>query len=271
MNFFDDRGNEVLPRTEPVVVRLYYSEEELDALGDNPNTFSIIKTRDDDCGTGYTAEDAEAMSINSIGDYGCIQRARYYEFFTGSFSTFYLFRTDISLPVEFLDFTARRAPKQRVSLDWKTATESGNSHFIIERSRDGLEYEVLGEVAGAGTTSEEQSYSFLDEEPLAGPNYYRLRQVDFDGTESFSEVRLVKVDLGDGFSIRPFPNPAVNELYLDDFSGGQVVILDQRGRLLLEAVLNEGQALDVSQLPAGFYFLRSSSREGVQTVKWMKQ
>jgi hypothetical protein len=271
MTLLDSRGNETLPAREPVVVRLFYTEDELNALGGNPGTYDIIRTDDDDCGTGYTGQGAESIALSRIGNFGCTGRDRFYEFFTGSFSTFYLFRTDISLPVEFVDFTAGLAPKQRVSLDWRTATESGNSHFVIERSGNGQDFEALGEVAGAGTTSEEQAYSFMDENPLAGINYYRLRQVDFDGTESFSEVRTVTVDFSEAFVIRPYPNPAVNDLYLDGFTGGRVMILDQQGRLLREAVLEEGQSLDVSDLSSGFYLLRSISAAGPQTVKWVKR
>ncbi|MTB51661.1 T9SS type A sorting domain-containing protein [Lewinella sp. W8] len=270
ITFFDEDGNEVQPNREPVYVRLFYLEEELAALGGDPNTYSIIKTTDDDCGSGYSAQNAEAMALTEVGFRGCQQTDRFYEFFTGGFSTFYLFRTDLSLPVEFLAFTARLAPKKRVLLDWQTASESGNSHFSIERSGDGDSFVALGEVAGAGTTSEEQSYTFLDEAPLAGLNYYRLRQVDFDGTESFSEVRLVTVDRSEGVAIRPYPNPAVDELYLDGFAGGPVTVLDQHGRPLRAATLAEGQPLDVRDLPPGFYLLRTDAPSGSQTVKWIK-
>lgn len=91
------------------------------------------------------------------------------------------------LPVSLLSFKAI-AGSSLVKLDWKTSKEENNSHFSIERSEDGMRFSEVGTVGGFGTTEEDQSYQFEDKFPLNGRSYYRLRQVDFNGQHSFSEV-----------------------------------------------------------------------------------
>ncbi|MEM6771174.1 MAG: hypothetical protein AAF597_11365, partial [Bacteroidota bacterium] len=178
-------GNEVQPDTDPVYVRLYYSREEIDALlasdpAASESTLTVVKTDNDDCGTGYEGVNATSMNT-TVAAVGCTGNDRYLEFFTGTFSTFYLFSTDAVLPVELTEFSATELPKQRVQLSWMTLTEDGNSHFDVERSTDGRTFTYLGAVAGAGDSDEEQWYDFVDENAATGVNYYRLRQVDLDG------------------------------------------------------------------------------------------
>ncbi len=95
------------------------------------------------------------------------------------------------LPVEMLSFTAVSSGKT-VLLDWVTASELHNQRFEVERSSDGRTFYKIATVAGAGTTSIQQSYSLKDEVPLSGISYYRLVQVDFDGSRNVSKVVAVK-------------------------------------------------------------------------------
>ncbi|MEO0731259.1 MAG: T9SS type A sorting domain-containing protein [Bacteroidota bacterium] len=267
LTMLDGGLNAVQPDTEPVRVRLYYTEAELLALrgatGTTPSDFVVIKSDLTDCRPGYDGLDAVNMNATFI-TLDCGQGG-YYEFSTSGFSTFYLFPSEAVLPVELSSFTAHALPKQQAQLNWTTQTETGNSHFVVERSADGRTFVQLGAVAGAGESTTEQAYVFRDEAALAGDNYYRLRQVDFDGTEELSEVRVVTFAGGNELTV--YPNPAINELRINGFAGGPVSVLDAGGREVLSTRLAEGEALPVSHLAPGMYLLRA----GEMVVRWVKK
>jgi len=117
------------------------------------------------------------------------------------------------LPVDLISFTAKKT-EDGVRLDWETASEKNNDYFEVQRSPDGMEFTVIGEVTGAGTTNEHQFYSLIDAVPYSGINYYRLKQVDFDGAFEYSKV--ISVDVGDAvsnkFDFVMYPNPAKNSV-----------------------------------------------------------
>lgn len=106
------------------------------------------------------------------------------------------------LPVELAYFKGA-ASKNTVELYWQTASESYNEKFIVERSVDGKAYQAIGVVAGAGTTQEQQRYIFIDEQPLTGLNYYRLKQIDFDGKFEYSPVIAVDFRASTGILVYP--------------------------------------------------------------------
>jgi len=111
-----------------------------------------------------------------------------------------------ALPVEFSSFSGK-ANSRSVRLDWSTATESNNKHFEIEFSPDGKIFKQIGVVAGGGTTYITRNYQFEHQNPAKGVNYYRLKQVDFDGAFEYSD--MVTVDMGNKKvgKYRLFPNP----------------------------------------------------------------
>lgn len=95
------------------------------------------------------------------------------------------------LPVEFGEFTLAIV-EDAVRLDWTTFTEVNNDYFTIQRSVDGVRFEDIGRVGGAGFSNNMHEYTFTDDFPLPGILYYRIRQTDFDGKISFSEVRFIR-------------------------------------------------------------------------------
>jgi len=112
-----------------------------------------------------------------------------------------------TIPVELISFTAQRIDAG-VELNWKTATETNNSGFTIERSKDGENFTQVGFVNGRGTTTEITSYNYLDTEIETGKYYYRLKQTDFDGTFKCLNVVLVDVGLPKQFELsQNHPNP----------------------------------------------------------------
>lgn len=95
------------------------------------------------------------------------------------------------LPIELMSFTAS-FQNNEVKLNWATATETNNSHFVVQRSIDGQEYENITTLAGQGNSSAPTAYSYTDKNYKCGIAYYRLMQVDFDGKFSHSAVNTVE-------------------------------------------------------------------------------
>ncbi|MCE1188426.1 MAG: endonuclease [Ignavibacteria bacterium] len=111
------------------------------------------------------------------------------------------------LPVELVSFNVKQV-KENVVLAWKTATEVNNYGFYVERSQDGISWDNLGMVRGAGSTSEAHSYLFNDRPVSAGKYQYRLRQVDNNGTTTFSSIQSVSYEFLRGFELQQaYPNP----------------------------------------------------------------
>lgn len=92
------------------------------------------------------------------------------------------------LPIELLSFNGEKLACNENIIRWSTATETNNDHFEIERSTDGINYNLIGTVNGAGNSTHTISYLFLDLNPLASVNYYRLKQIDFNGDNSTSSI-----------------------------------------------------------------------------------
>lgn len=122
------------------------------------------------------------------------------------------------LPVELIEFTGYHDEQLNANiLNWKTASELNNDYFIVQRSVDGINFINIGQVEGRGTTNEMTSYNFVDESPAVGVNYYRLRQVDFDGSSEFSDVISIDVK-GIALTtkiINYYPNPTKGKLNIE--------------------------------------------------------
>lgn len=167
---------------------------------------------------------------------------------------FTLGSTDLSnpLPVELVSFTGREQDGQ-VLLKWETASEQNNDYFLIEHSVDGKTFAAIGEVAGAGTISTTQYYNFAHRNPAYPDNYYRLKQVDFDGAFEYSDVILVRLDSeleSEDIDFVMYPNPtsqnSVNvRLRSADYSKPVVIeVVSMSGRLMY---LETYDALDFNQ------------------------
>lgn len=174
----------------------------------------------------------------------------------------YIFQADIPLPVQLKSFNAIVA-NRTVALSWATAAESNNDYFSIERSEDGVRFEAVGKVKGAGTTGVRTDYAFTDDQPLSGVSYYRLKQTDFDGTESFS--RTVSVEFSNRKAIELRPNIITNgtqvSIGMKKFDGTMntsVWVTDSTGKIIAQEnwgtiFANENRTIDVSGFAAGVY------------------
>lgn len=157
-------------------------------------------------------------------------------------------------PVEFLYFSAETEGNTAI-LTWATASELNNDFFSVEKSHDGLTYKEAGQVNGAGTSQEMNTYSFRDEQAMTGKSYYRLRQVDFDGQFAYSNVVEVTVVNESGF-FQFSPNPVQDLLSIEVASEGSASIYALNGQLVKETKLYPGlNRVDLGQLQAGIYLL----------------
>lgn len=177
------------------------------------------------------------------------------------------------LPVELLDFDAK-AEGRKVRCMWITASELNNDYFTVERSADGEDFHDIGLVQGAGTTQVMQHYALLDEAPSPGLAYYRLRQTDFDGSETWSRIVAVLMPIGEEASpLVLWPNPATDALSIAGLLPDEhLVILDAAGRVVLDAgVANDARAtIDLSALSEGAYFLRVGNRAQERTARFIR-
>ena len=167
-----------------------------------------------------------------------------------------------ALPIELAAFGAS-LQNGAVRLDWSTESERNNRGFQIERSIDNAAgFQPLGWVAGQGNTSVRHNYSYTDTGVQPGHTYYyRLRQSDFDGQESYSDVRAVAVE-GSAETLNIHPNPAKDmiRVQLLNAAGAAALLLDAQGRIVREMTLQPGATeIDVAGLPGGMYYLQVKS------------
>lgn len=173
------------------------------------------------------------------------------------------------LPVELTHFSAK-ANARTVELVWTTASEQDNSHFDVERSTDGKVFEAIGKVNGQGTTSLRTSYTFRDVQPASGTSYYRLKQVDYHGTYTYSKVEAVQMAAPVANAL-VYPTIVHSELRVELPQGHTTYIMaiyDKQGRSVLQQQLTSNQihTLDVSRLRQGSYMLVLHDAKGQKQV-----
>jgi hypothetical protein len=185
---------------------------------------------------------------------------------------------ELPLPIELLSFSGKKQNKG-VALFWQTATEINNDRFEIQRSTDGRNFTTLAKVAGAGTTTVAQSYEYFDATPAqAITNYYRLKQVDFDGTGTLSNTIAVSLN-PDGYIVikgNPvFATLQANIIAVHEFSG-KADVVNMLGNVVATQNVHilEGEntlQVDVNYLPTGVYQLRISNGQFFYNSTFLKK
>lgn len=180
-----------------------------------------------------------------------------------------------SLPIELISFNGK-IENADIYFHWQTATETQNSHFQIQHSTNGKEWSNIGKVEGAGTTTESQEYTFTHRTPSPGVNYYRLKQVDFDGSFSFSKT--ISIFFGNEKGNMPlsiFPNPIKDEIYLENKTEDilHVELFDMSGKHLYHIEINgsEKTNIPVGDLESGVYFLKINNGQQVYVERVVKK
>ena len=230
-------------------------------------------------GTSYTATIAAPSSSNTVN---------YYVFTsTGSLSTLTaanelnkslsILRYDdnggvnysnlVTLPVSFISFDAKLNNSGTVDLTWLTASESNNSHFIITKSTDGLNFSQVSKITGSGNSYKQNNYQAIDKNPTKGNNYYQLRQYDFDGKETVLATKVVNFSLKNTNEVSVYPNPTQDVLNIkfDAATYHIAKLVDFNGKVLVSKAIDINQAqstFNISDLPAGNYIILLEGKKG---------
>jgi hypothetical protein len=173
---------------------------------------------------------------------------------------------DIVLPVELLSFNAQKSGKQAI-VKWESLNEKNLSAYVIERSENGLNFKPIAtETPKAPNNEGKMTYSFVDENPATGINYYRLQSKGAT-KEDFKFSKIVSIDFGSGLTAKTFPNPFATNFYLEiDIEQGVkgeiiVNIFDTAGKQVwAKKITAEGRKLNfdvpTDELAAGSYVIR---------------
>jgi hypothetical protein len=166
------------------------------------------------------------------------------------------------LPIELLYFEAKQTDK-KVVLDWVTASESNNHFFQVERSKDAINYEIVGILSGAGNSNQQKKYSITDNDPLKGISYYKLVQTDFNGEIEEFGPEMVEFKLG---IIEPeiYPNPFTDKLSINlnglEVNSNNIQIVDLSGRSIqgwnITSQSYFNTEINTKELPSGIYMLK---------------
>ncbi|MFZ1799330.1 MAG: T9SS type A sorting domain-containing protein, partial [Chitinophagaceae bacterium] len=179
------------------------------------------------------------------------------------------FGTALVLPLNLLRFDAFKN-KTNVQLSWKTTNEINTSYFMLQRSTNGTTFNNIGKVEAVNTSGNNE-YSFTDESPVNGINYYRLQMVDIDGKTTYSFI--IKIVFGNTSELQVFPNPAKNIITVNGLqSKGTLKIIATDGKLIKQITITGiSLQIDMSKLAKGMYILQYYNEVKTDQVKIIKQ
>lgn len=173
-----------------------------------------------------------------------------------------------SLPIELTAFNAIMEGSY-ITCNWQTNSERNNDYFTVERSADGILFEPIGQMDGAGDSQQPLTYKLYDSSPLSGLSYYRLKQTDFNGASTYSEVRSVVFVLPE--TVHIYPNPSTGELHItgEQLDGETVHLYTASGQEIEVSHNKSGQNTELfcKDLPAGLYILTFLQEGQLRTEK----
>lgn len=182
----------------------------------------------------------------------------------------------VLLPIELKNFDAK-VKNGVVDLMWETMSERNNDYYSVERSVDARNFEVIKNIKGAGNSDTQKSYIVVDNNPLIGLSYYRLKQTDYDGKSHYSEIKTIEVGEEDKFTFNIFPNPLGNGVDLSLIFNSKkndvitIVILNLTGEVISEKEITLDSANPVIQIKhkfeAGLYLVKVINKKGIVEYK----
>lgn len=220
-------------------------------------------------GTTWTATgvsgNVSVTATNSVGSGGFFPTSRFSDCQT------------CSLPIVLLFFNGHYLGDD-VLLNWATSSEKNNKLFTVERSSDGSSFYPIGVLDGAGNSSLTRNYSFTDEQPLVGISYYRLRQTDFDGEETYSNVITIVKEANSSMVL--YPNPASDQVSVfmnqyDEIGLVSIKLYNTLGQEVYTSLVDginlaSGVSLDLSSLPQGSYVVKLLTAHGEWVERLVK-
>ena len=261
---------------EPSTITLYYTDDDFIDYNAANGSFPNIPTN---AGAATTATNLAITKtngplgtnpptvINVVANWNATDARWEITFPVTGFSQFRLHTRNPGNAALTIDLTSFTVEKQATTdlVKWTTSSETNNSHFNVQRSNDGSNFEVLGKIytqALNGNSSERLDYTYIDQQPLMGHNYYRLEQVDIDENKSYSKI--VDIMWLDGNVVRLYPNPT-NDIVNIDFSltassQTEIKLIDMSGRVV-KSILSNGEKgmnhskISMSELANGVYHI----------------
>ena len=177
------------------------------------------------------------------------------------FSPWTVGKNNEPVPVRLLFFDAT-CDKNKIVLNWSTASETNCNNFIIEKSYDTKTWTSIGSLAGAGNSNHLNNYSFSDDEPFEKTVYYRLKQVDYDGAfDIYGPVAAGCAENNDNMEIQVYPNPTDEKVYIQAAIDrpGNILLTDITGRTITEYqqhILSVPLEVSLESVPPGIYMIR---------------
>ncbi len=229
-----------------------------------------------------SATPGSIVQITSADNYGTNSTSEYVYFYNWNISTG---TTCNALPV-IADIGGCTAQPVRlagfnlvnngssVSLYWATASEVNNNYFNVERSRDGYDFEAIGQVKGNGTSEIGHTYSFIDESPIIGTGYYRLAQYDYDGAIEYSATLSTSTEDKTLVTVAPNPFTHQTSILISDSQkeAVQIKVLDLTGKLLYTGNYYTNETITLgSEFNVGLYIVQVQINDRVYVQKMIKQ
>ncbi len=250
----------------------WYNDSDVDAIANNANGWaddnSIWQTAEMDLPAALENNANVQFRVTFESDFGTEE--------TGvAFDNFIIFGDVVPLPVELVSFDGEEN-NGSVTLSWATATELNNDYFEVQRSLTGESFEVIGMVTGNGTTNELIMYGFTDLTPTKGMNYYRLRQVDYDGQFEFSQTILIDAGTDDKIDFKVYPNPVTDNQFNLSYSASEnerfhVTMVDHTGKYHYKKTFTGAtgniQIVPAHTLAPGIYYVKIESDGIIRTFK----
>lgn len=280
----DPSGNYYLSRnfmisnssiTTPVDVRFYFHPGEIATLAGvtgNATTLSnlnVTKQESNTCNADFAVGNG-ATSVLTQNANGAVNGVSWIQVTTSSFSNFYLMGGSTPLPVLLQSISAKNNGNSNF-VNWSTSVEGSGDYFELERSADGKNFSFLTKMTAKGKPSD---YTYEDQLPLNGINYYRLKFVSAQGKINYSKIVDATAKSAQGFDVQAYPNPATQSITVMVYGSqdGVVSLTDISGREVYRTTVAENQLnIDLKKLNSGVYFLRYADLAQYKIIKFSKQ
>lgn len=245
-------------------LRYSYLDGELNGLNENSIVFFESQNTTTWTSLGFTSRDVVANFVEKTG--------------ISSFGRFTLSSAGNVLSVRFILFNAK-CEDNKVLITWKTAQEENSGHFNIERSTDGINWTVIGNLPAAGNSTIERSYTLTDNNPVQN-GCYRIAEYDLNGRAQYTPVLRSSCDATDPFSL--WPNPVHDKIFINIVTRNEsqaiISVFDNKGALvkIQKATFLRGSnqlSVDIGSLANGIYQLSVDWNNGQmkKTVRVLKQ
>ena len=256
--------------TTNYTISLYFDNAELG--GKTPATLRIAKTTAASVAASNVSNTVLITpAVTTLGSGTTVFTAN----FTG-FSRFFLVDAGVALAIELTGFSAKVTSAQNSLLSWTTASEQDNRQFDIELSRDAVNFDLLATVASQGNATHDQHYEYLHVKPQPGISFYRLKQTDIDGKYTYSKIIALNID-NSLAKASVYPVPAKNIISInfgEIITKAEISIFSADMKTVKQESINGLSArkdINISHLPSGIYFIRYTSGNTNEIMRFIKE